>query len=104
MLKPDAELFRILFRRNNIVPEQAIFIDNSIKNVEADDVERRDLSARRSAGARLLALGVLRPRSRMIRISCPGPRSGMCSGSAILAVDRTDSFRISGSRAAVHDP
>ena len=35
ILKPDAELFRILFRRNNIVPEQAIFIDDSIKNVDA---------------------------------------------------------------------
>ena len=30
-----AELFRILFRRNNLVPEETIFIDDSIKNVDA---------------------------------------------------------------------
>jgi 2-haloacid dehalogenase len=35
IMKPDAELFRILFRRNNLVPEQAIFIDDSIKNIDA---------------------------------------------------------------------
>jgi 2-haloacid dehalogenase len=35
VLKPSAELFNILFRRNNIVPDQAIFIDDSIRNVDA---------------------------------------------------------------------
>ena len=35
IMKPEAELFRILFRRNNLVPEQTIFIDDSIKNVDA---------------------------------------------------------------------
>ena len=35
VLKPSAELFNILFRRNNIVPNEAIFIDDLIKNVEA---------------------------------------------------------------------
>jgi len=35
IMKPDAALFRILFRRNNLVPEEAIFIDDSIKNVDA---------------------------------------------------------------------
>jgi 2-haloacid dehalogenase len=35
IMKPEAELFRILFRRNNLVPEETIFIDDSIKNVDA---------------------------------------------------------------------
>jgi len=35
IMKPDAALFRILFRRNNLVPEKTIFIDDSIKNVDA---------------------------------------------------------------------
>ena len=35
VLKPSAELFNILMRRNNLVPGEAIFIDDSIKNVEA---------------------------------------------------------------------
>jgi 2-haloacid dehalogenase len=35
VLKPSAELFNILLRRNNLAPGEAIFIDDSIKNVEA---------------------------------------------------------------------
>jgi 2-haloacid dehalogenase len=35
VMKPDAALFNILFRRNNIAPGEAIFIDDSIKNVDA---------------------------------------------------------------------
>ena len=35
VLKPSAELFNILLRRNNLVPGEAIFIDDSIKNVDA---------------------------------------------------------------------
>jgi 2-haloacid dehalogenase len=35
VLKPSAELFNILLRRNNLVAGEAIFIDDSVKNVEA---------------------------------------------------------------------
>ncbi len=35
LVKPDPELFRILLRRNNIAPSQAVFIDDSLRNVEA---------------------------------------------------------------------
>ena len=35
LLKPDPGLFRILLRRNNIEASQAVFIDDSLRNVEA---------------------------------------------------------------------
>ena len=35
VLKPDPALFRILLRRNDIAPSQAVFIDDSVRNVEA---------------------------------------------------------------------
>lgn len=35
LIKPDPEIYELLFRRYDINPEQAIFIDDSIKNVES---------------------------------------------------------------------
>jgi 2-haloacid dehalogenase len=63
ILKPDAELFRILFRRNSIVPDQAIFIDDSIRNVDAARALGLHAVHFRSAQVlerELLELGVLR--------------------------------------------
>ena len=63
VLKPSAELFNILLRRNNIVPGEAIFIDDSIKNVDAARALGLHAIHFRSAQElehELLALGVLR--------------------------------------------
>ena len=62
IMKPEAELFRILLRRNNLAPEQAIFIDDSLKNVDAARALGLHAIHFRSADAlerELLALGVL---------------------------------------------
>ena len=61
VLKPDAALFNILFRRNDIVPGAAVFIDDSIKNVDAARALGLHAIHFRSADAleqELLALGV----------------------------------------------
>ena len=63
ILKPDAELLRILFRRNSIVPDQAFFIDDSIRNVDAARALGLHAVHFRSAQVlerELLELGVLR--------------------------------------------
>lgn len=33
--KPDAEFFRIALERDNLVAEESLFIDDSIRNVQA---------------------------------------------------------------------
>jgi 2-haloacid dehalogenase len=56
-------LFRILFRRNNLVPEDMIFIDDSIKNIDAARALGLHAIHFRSAGQleqEMLQLGVLR--------------------------------------------
>jgi 2-haloacid dehalogenase len=63
VLKPSAELFNILLRRNNLVAGEAIFIDDSIKNVEAAHALGLHAIHFRSADElerELSALGVLR--------------------------------------------
>jgi len=66
VMKPDAELFNILFRRNNITPQQAIFIDDSVKNVDAARGLGLHAIHFRSSDAlerELMELGVLRARA-----------------------------------------
>jgi 2-haloacid dehalogenase len=63
VLKPSVELFNILLRRNGLVAAEAIFIDDSIKNVEAAQALGLHAIHFRSADLleqELLALGVLR--------------------------------------------
>ena len=35
LVKPDPALFHILLRRNDIAPSRAVFIDDTLRNVEA---------------------------------------------------------------------
>ena len=35
LVKPDPEIYRVLFRRNGLAPETCLFIDDSPKNVDA---------------------------------------------------------------------
>jgi 2-haloacid dehalogenase len=63
VLKPSAELFNILLQRNNIVPGEAIFIDDAIKNVDAARALGLHAIHFRSADQleqEMLQLGVLR--------------------------------------------
>jgi len=65
VLKPSAELFNILLRRNGLVAAESIFIDDSIRNVEAARILGLHAIHFRSPDAlerELAALGVLRPR------------------------------------------
>jgi 2-haloacid dehalogenase len=63
VLKPSAELFNILLRRNGLAAAESIFIDDSIKNVEAARTLGLHAIHFRSADRleqELLELGVLR--------------------------------------------
>jgi len=63
VLKPSAELFNILLQRNNIIAEESVFIDDSIKNVDAARALGLHAIHFKSADAlrqELQSLGVLR--------------------------------------------
>jgi 2-haloacid dehalogenase len=63
VLKPSAEIFNILLRRNGLVASESVFIDDSTKNVEAArtlGLHAIHFRAPEQLEQELLALGVLR--------------------------------------------